>query len=78
MIFLEAEVEAGEFCAEEEEEVDFDKERWRLCAREVAGSWMPSEGSESDLRRVLYGIVGDSDRERGDGNGNGSDSDRGE
>jgi len=29
----------------------------------VTGRWMPSEGRESDLRRVLYGMMGE--RERG-------------
>jgi hypothetical protein len=38
------------------EEFDFELER---CAREALGSCIPSEGSDSDLRRVLYGMVSD-------------------
>lgn len=30
----------------------------RFAAREPFGSWMPSMGSDSDLRRVLYGMAG--------------------
>ena len=27
------------------------------CAREALGSWIPRDGSDNDLRRVLYGIL---------------------
>ena len=33
-------------------------ERFAGSARELGGRWMPNEGNDRDLRRVLYGIVG--------------------
>lgn len=30
-----------------------------LCDRDALGKWMPNEGSDSDFRRVLYGMLGE-------------------
>lgn len=44
----------GGSCACSSGVLDFELER---CTREAFGSCIPSEGSDSDLRRVLYGMM---------------------